>query len=109
MSLVEEAIAAHGGMERWRELDRIRLKLRCGGMAMAPKGRPGVLRELDATLDPRRPHVEFDQLGTFDAAQRRPPGIARRLRWSNDDVVHFTAMRSGTTSAHRSCSRAKTY
>ncbi len=47
MSLLEEAIAAHGGMERWRELKRIKLKLRCGGIAMALKGRPGVLRELD--------------------------------------------------------------
>lgn len=89
MSLLEEAIAAHGGMDRWRELKQIKLRLRCGGIAMALKGRPGVLRELDATVDPRRPHVRFDRLGTFDAADRRPPSIARRLRWTDQDVTHF--------------------
>ena len=89
MSLLEEAIAAHGGMERWRELKRIELRLSCGGIAMALKGRPGVLRELDATVDPRRPHVRFDRLGTFEGAHGRPPGMARRLRWTDQDVVHF--------------------
>lgn len=89
MSLLEEAIAAHGGRERWAELERITLTLRCGGIAMAMKGRHGVLGELNATVDPRRPHVEFDQLGTFDAADPRPPGMARRLRWTDDDVRHF--------------------
>lgn len=90
MSLLEEAIAAHGGIERWREVNRIRLTLRCGGIAMAMKGRPGVLRELDATVDPRRPRVQFDLLGTFDGEAGRPRGISRRVRWTDEDVVYFT-------------------
>lgn len=90
MSLLEEAIAAHGGMQRWRELKLIELTLRCGGIAMALKGRPGVLRELAASVDVRRPHVQFDRLGTFDAADGRPCGITRRLRWSDQDVLYFT-------------------
>ena len=90
MSLLEEAIAAHGGMERWRELKRIKLKLRCGGIAMALKGRPGVLRALAASVDVRRPRVQFDRLGTFDGADARPLRIARHLRWTDQDVVYFT-------------------
>lgn len=88
-ALLEETLAAHGGLERWRELDRIRVGLRCGGIAMAMKGRPGVLSDLDATLDTRRPRVEFAGLGTFDGAAGRPPGISRRLRWRDEDVLHF--------------------
>ncbi len=90
MRLLDEAITAHGGMERWRELKRIKLNLRCGGIAMALKGRPGVLGELAASVDTRRPHVQFDRLGTFDGVDGRPPRIARRLRWTDRDVLHFT-------------------
>lgn len=89
MTLLEEALAAHGGLERWREVQQIEVRLRCGGIAMAMKGRPGVLGDLHAVLDSRRPRVEFAGLGVFDGARGRPAGIARRLRWSDADVVHF--------------------
>jgi hypothetical protein len=89
MSLLEEAIAAHGGMQRWHEVETIEVALRCGGIAMPAKRRPGVLANLRATVDPRRPHVELHGLGTFDAARPRPAGIARRTRWTDEDVVHF--------------------
>ncbi len=89
MSLVRETIDAHGGLSRWGEVSRIALRVRCGGIAMAMKGRPGVLRELDAVVETARPRVTFDQLGEFDSAQGRPAGISRRLRWTDSDVRHF--------------------
>jgi hypothetical protein len=89
MSLLEETIAAHGGIDRWTEISSLEVALRCGGVAMPLKGQPSILRELRATVDTRRPHVEFQGIGTFDAGEPRPRGMARRFRWTNADVVHF--------------------
>lgn len=89
MSLLDETLDAHGGLTRWQELGRIRVKLSCGGIAMPMKLRPGVLRDLDATLDTNRPRVAFEQLGTFDGNAARPHGISRRLRWTDEDVTYF--------------------
>jgi hypothetical protein len=89
MTLLDDAITAHGGMERWQEIHAIDVTLRCGGIAMPLKSQPTVLRQFTATVDPRRPHVELHGIGTFDASQPRPGGMARRPRWSTDDVVHF--------------------
>ena len=90
MSLLEEAIAAHGGLERWREIDSIDISLRVGGIAMPTKGQPTITRNFSATADTHRPHVELHGIGTFDGHQPRPPGMARRMRWNVADAVHFT-------------------
>jgi hypothetical protein len=89
VSLLDAAIAAHGGLERWRQINSIELTMRCGGIAMPFKGQPQILRHVTATVDPRRPHVELHGIGTFDADRPRPAGMARRLRWRAEDVVHF--------------------
>jgi len=89
VGLLEHAIDAHGGLARWQEIQSIDVSLRCGGIAMALKGQPSVLRQFTATVDPRRPHVELHGIGTFDASLPRPSGMIRRPRWSTDDVVHF--------------------
>src|SRR3954451_10138292 len=89
MSLLAEAIAAHGSLGRWREIRSIDVTLRCGGIAMRAKNQPSALRRVTATVETRRPHVELHGIGTFDADQPRPRGMARRFRWAADDVVHF--------------------
>jgi len=89
VSLLERAISAHGGMDRWTQVTSIEVALRCGGVAMPLKGQPRILRELKATVDARRPHVQLHGIGTFDASQARPRGMARRFRWTDEDVVHF--------------------
>ncbi|HMJ04593.1 MAG TPA: hypothetical protein VK506_16745 [Conexibacter sp.] len=88
MPLLDEAIAAHGGLERWRAIAAIDVALRCGGLAFPLKGQPHALRSFRATADPRRPHVELHGIGIFDAATPRPRGMARR-RWTRADLVHF--------------------
>ena len=90
MGLLEEAIAAHGGLERWREIDSIDISLRVGGIAMPTKGQPTITRNFSASADTHRPHVELHGIGTFDGDQPRPPGMARRMRWNTADAVHFT-------------------
>jgi hypothetical protein len=89
MMLLEDALTAHGGLERWREISTIEVSLRCGGIATPLKGQPTILRHFKATVDPRRPHVQLHGVGNFDASQPRPAGMARRPRWTTDDVVHF--------------------
>jgi hypothetical protein len=88
--LLDEAIAAHGGLARWQAVESIDVSLRCGGIALPCKGQPQMMRRFSATVDPRRPHVELHGIGTFDADDSRPAGMARRWRWEIADVVHFT-------------------
>ena len=89
MGLLEDAIAAHGGIERWRAISSIEVSLRCGGIALPAKRQPSLLRSFSATVDTRRAHVELHGIGTFDASVPRPRGMAIRQRWRTEDVVHF--------------------
>jgi hypothetical protein len=89
MTLLDDAISAHGGLKRWHEIHAIDVTLRCSGIAMPAKGQPTILRQFKATVNPRRPHVQLHGIGTFDASRPRPAGMARRPRWTTDDTVHF--------------------
>jgi hypothetical protein len=89
VTLLDETIAAHGGLERWHAIHSIDIALRCGGIALPAKRQPSILRRFRATVDPRRPHVQLHGIGTFDASQPRPHGMARRMKWRTDDIVHF--------------------
>lgn len=89
VSLLDEAVEAQGGMARWRAVEQLRVAVRCGGLAFKLKGQGETLRSFTATVDTHRPHVVLDGIGTFDAAEPRPPGMARRLRWDTADIVHF--------------------
>jgi hypothetical protein len=50
MSLLAETPAAHGTLERWEQVERIRVSLRCGGLAMAMRGRPGAIDAIELEL-----------------------------------------------------------
>lgn len=89
MSLLDAAIDAHGGLDRWRRLGSIELTVRSGGIAFPMKGQGEALRRVHATVDPHRPHAVLDGLGTFDGDIPRPAGMARRLRWTRADATHF--------------------
>jgi hypothetical protein len=86
---MQAAIDAHGGLERWQAIDSLALSVSCGGIALALKGKPTALANFKASVQTRHPHVVLEGLGTFDANQPRPTGMARRMRWSTADVVHF--------------------
>ena len=89
MSLVDAAIEAQGGLERWREIERIEVEFRTGGIALPLKSQPDLLRRVTAVAETGHPRVEFRGIGTFDSSDRRPAGMARRFRWTRQDVVHF--------------------
>lgn len=105
MTLLDEAIAAHGGGERFAELEELGIRLRCGGVAMATRGQPRALSRIDARVRLHEPQVRFldwpepGQTGVLDGwrsrierggeIEREREGRRKRLRWDHLDVLHF--------------------
>ena len=58
-SLVSEAIAAHGGRERWRASREFVLDVSAGGLAVASKFQPRGLRDLQAQISTDDQRVVF--------------------------------------------------
>jgi hypothetical protein len=105
VGLLGEAVAAHGGAERFDTIEEVHVSLRCGGVALPSRGQPGALSRLEARVRTREPHVRFldwprpGETGTFHgwrawiegqgARARIRSGRHRRLRWDSLDVLHF--------------------
>ena len=90
MSLVDEVVAAHGGLDRWRRTAALRLRLSSGGLAFATKGQGQSLRDLTATVATtgQTVHVQTPEWAyRFDG----PTARLRGLRWSGADVAAFAA------------------
>jgi hypothetical protein len=84
--LLETVIAAHGGLERWGELDAISARLVQGGALWALKGQQGVLDDVyaRATL-----HQERESHHPFGAPDRRSAFTPQRvaIETTGGDVV----------------------
>ena len=105
MTVLDEVVAAHGGIERFEAIDELRVGLRCGGVALPSRGRPRALRGLDAEVRLHEPHVRFvdwprrGETGVFEGWQarieaggqvlRQREGRRSRLLWDHLDVLHF--------------------
>ena len=57
--LIDQVIAAHGGLERWRRLKELHVHVRCGGAALTARFQRSVYRRYRAVVDTRRPRVRF--------------------------------------------------
>jgi len=57
--LVEHAVAAHGGWQRWREARALDAEVSIAGSVWPLKGWPGVFANARVLLDPHRQHVEY--------------------------------------------------
>ena len=112
-ALLDDAIAAHGGLDRWRQLDRLTLDLEIGGNILALKGCSPRLRRLQVEVDPHHvravltPFPRDGQRGVFErdrlriemddgtlVAERaivRDAGgaVPRRLLWRHLDLLYF--------------------
>ena len=112
-ALLEEALAAHGGLERWRATDQIAVHVRSGGFALRSKFAAGPFRSYDLTVSMRHrravvePYPRAGSRGVFEdggvrveseqgavLAERgdpRPlfPGGRRLLRWDRLDALYF--------------------
>lgn len=113
--LLELALEAHGGLERWRSVRRLELGLRCGGRAFELRFKRGALASVNATIDTASPRVVVHDYpgpgrsGVFEPdlvrierddgevlAERRDPRAGfRRLRrniwWDDLDLLYFAS------------------
>jgi hypothetical protein len=111
--LLDDVIAAHGGRERWRQVDTIEANLSSGGLAFALHLQPRALLNLKVAV---RPHAREVVLGDYvhpgwrgvwtgdevrilddqgkTAAQRSQPRMSfsrldRQVRWDKLDMLYF--------------------
>jgi hypothetical protein len=72
--LLDLAIAAHGGLERWNTFRTVTLELSVGGALWGLKGQTGLLAKATYEADLHRQHATFGHFGS--------PG--RRVRFTPD-------------------------
>jgi len=90
MSLMDEVIEAHGGLNRWRQASAVRLRVSSGGLAFASKGQRTALHDLTATVSTRGQAVTLEAATwsfRFGSLMPKPRG----LRWSTEEVAAFAA------------------
>ena len=61
--LLETAVAAHGGWERWQGLKKLTAHVSVQGGMLHAKGKAGALADVHITLDPHRQRVERSPFG----------------------------------------------
>ena len=63
MSVIDDAVKAHGGLDRWLAVRSLSAPLSIGGSLWADRGHDGVLADAAVLIDPHRQHVEFSGFG----------------------------------------------
>jgi hypothetical protein len=59
LTLLDECLAAYGGLERWRSEDAVEVRVSARGLAFAMKGSARPFRDARARVLTRGQHVEF--------------------------------------------------
>ena len=111
MTLLDEALLAHGGREAWESATEVRARLHTGGLAIAMKGSGKPFEDYEARVSMHEPRTVItpygDGRGVFegdsvrletpdgelverrDDMRRRFPGMRRRIRWDALDALYF--------------------
>ena len=79
--LLELAVAAHGGLDRWHSYRSISLELSVGGVLWELKGQDGLFANATYQADT---HTQRATLGRFDAADRHVRFTPDRLVLETD-------------------------
>lgn len=111
--LLDLAIAAHGGMERWRGLSTIAARISTGGLLFAAKWKLGALRDVEGRVECSTPCTVFSpysaqgRRGVFEPGkvwietegrnllqERKDPraafrGLRRTIYWDHLDLLYF--------------------
>ncbi|MDX6647102.1 MAG: hypothetical protein QOK40_2829, partial [Miltoncostaeaceae bacterium] len=82
--LLETAIQAHGGLERWNQLDGVSARLVQGGALWALKGQAGVLDDVVVTASL---HEERASHRPFGAADRHSSFTPQRVAIEDGDAT----------------------
>jgi hypothetical protein len=115
-SLLEEALAAHGGLERWRAARTISARVRSGGLLVRTRVPGNRFADYRVTVDVAEPRTVLDpfprdgERGVYDRGEARvesaggevldsradprpmfsgASGLRRNLRWDALDSVYF--------------------
>jgi hypothetical protein len=116
VSLLDEVLDAHGGVERWAATERLSARVRTGGLLPRTRMPGNRFADVRATADAHRQRIVIDpfpaegQLGVFEDGQARIEtadgevlesrseprrkfsglgGLRRNLRWDALDSVYF--------------------
>jgi len=116
VSLLDEAIEAHGGRKRWGQVKEVRAHVRSGGLLLRAKGRGRCFRDYGLSIDTGSPNAIFepypregstgvfagDVVRVLDAEgdvieERDDPraaffgtsGLRRNVRWDSLDALYF--------------------
>ncbi|MBB3656688.1 hypothetical protein FHX15_001916 [Rhizobium sp. BK650] len=57
--LLDLAIEAHGGLQRWQQIERLHAHIKVGGAVWHVKGWPDVYADIRTSISTHRPHTEF--------------------------------------------------
>lgn len=109
--LLQKVIAAHGGMDRWRRIKKLHVRVACGGAALSARFQRSAYRRYRAEVDTRMPRVRFSPFkghhGVFTPERvwietdhgdvlherRNPrrffPSWRRHVFWDRLDVLYF--------------------
>ena len=63
MTVVDDTVKAHGGLDRWLAVTSLSAPVSIGGSLWADKGYDGVLADAAVFVDPHHQHVEFNGFG----------------------------------------------
>jgi hypothetical protein len=87
--LLEAVVEAHGGLERWNQLDGVSTRLTQGGVLWPFKGQPGVLDDVVVTASL---HEERVSHRPFGAADRHSVFTPERVAIETDDGTELEAL-----------------
>jgi hypothetical protein len=87
--LLETALKAHGGLERWNQLDAVSARLGQGGALWALKGQEGVLDDVVVTASL---HAERASHRPFGAPDRHSSFTLERVAIETDDGTVVEAL-----------------
>ncbi len=81
-NLIETAIAAHGGWQRWQQIKKLTAHVSIGAGLWQVKGWPNIFADARVAIDPHRQHTEF---APFVVAGRHTFFEADRVAIISDD------------------------
>jgi hypothetical protein len=87
--LLETVIEAHGGLERWNQLDSVSARLIQGGVLWPFKGQAGVLDDVVVTASLHEERVSHRPFGAPDRHSAFTPG---RVAIETDDGTVLEAL-----------------
>jgi hypothetical protein len=75
ISVVDVAVNAHGGRDRWLAVTSLSAPVSMGGSLWSGKGHDGVFADAAVVIDPHRQHVEFSGFGPRRLRTWFEPGL----------------------------------